>query len=144
MQPGRGSRPTRGSGPAKPGGTPSRRKAALSKIVRRLGMTLLLALFGFVQGEVRALAQASSELPGVDPALIEDLVVGSRILADLGVLDAFGHVSARDPRNPKHFLMSRSPAPALVTADDIMELNEDCNAVDARGRAVFLERFIHC
>jgi HCOMODA/2-hydroxy-3-carboxy-muconic semialdehyde decarboxylase len=39
--------------------------------------------------------------------------------------------------------MSRSVAPALVTADDIMEFDEDGNPVDARGRAIFLERFIH-
>jgi HCOMODA/2-hydroxy-3-carboxy-muconic semialdehyde decarboxylase len=39
--------------------------------------------------------------------------------------------------------MSRSLAPALVTADDIMEFDLDGDAVDARGRSVFLERFIH-
>jgi HCOMODA/2-hydroxy-3-carboxy-muconic semialdehyde decarboxylase len=39
--------------------------------------------------------------------------------------------------------MSRSLAPALVTANDIMEFDLDGNAVDARGRSVFLERFIH-
>ena len=31
----------------------------------------------------------------VDPALIEDLVAASRILAKHGVLDAWGHVSIR-------------------------------------------------
>jgi ribulose-5-phosphate 4-epimerase/fuculose-1-phosphate aldolase len=80
---------------------------------------------------------------GVDAALIQDIVLGSRILADFGVVDGFGHVSARHPTNPSHFLMSRSLAPALVTADDIMEYDLDGNAVDARGRTVFLERFIH-
>jgi ribulose-5-phosphate 4-epimerase/fuculose-1-phosphate aldolase len=85
----------------------------------------------------------SASLPGVDPALLEDIVVGSRILADFGVVDGFGHVSARHPTNPNHFLMSRSLAPALVTADDIMEFDLDGNPVDARGRTVFLERFIH-
>ncbi len=39
--------------------------------------------------------------------------------------------------------MSRSLAPALVTADDIMEFDRDGNAVDGRGRSLFLERFIH-
>jgi ribulose-5-phosphate 4-epimerase/fuculose-1-phosphate aldolase len=82
-------------------------------------------------------------VPGVDAAVIEDIVVGSRILADFGVVDGFGHVSARHPTNPNHFLMSRSLAPALVAADDIMEFDLDGNAVDARGRSVFLERFIH-
>ena len=86
---------------------------------------------------------AQGSLPGVPPDLLEDIVVGSRILADFGVVDGFGHVSARNPANPKHFLMSRSLAPALVTVDDIMEFDEDGNAVDAKGRSVFLERFIH-
>jgi HCOMODA/2-hydroxy-3-carboxy-muconic semialdehyde decarboxylase len=87
--------------------------------------------------------QAPSPLPGVPPGLIEDIVVGSRVLADFGVLDGFGHASARDPANPSHFLMSRSLAPALVSADDVMEFDPDGNPVDPRGRAVFLERFIH-
>ena len=84
-----------------------------------------------------------SPVPGADAALIEDIVTGSRVLADFGVLDGFGHVSARHPANPNRFLMSRSLAPALVTADDIMEFDLDGNAVDARGRSLFLERFIH-
>jgi ribulose-5-phosphate 4-epimerase/fuculose-1-phosphate aldolase len=94
------------------------------------------------------LSQASAQTPaaplaGVDAALLEDMVIGSRVLADFGVLDGFGHVSARHPTNPNHFLMARSLAPALITADDIMEFDLDGNAVDARGRSVFLERFIH-
>jgi HCOMODA/2-hydroxy-3-carboxy-muconic semialdehyde decarboxylase len=88
-------------------------------------------------------AKAQGALPGVPPDLLEDIVVGSRILAEFGVVDGLGHVSARNPANPKHFLMSRSLAPALVTADDIMEFDEDGNALDAGGRSVFLERFIH-
>jgi len=79
----------------------------------------------------------------VDPALIEDLVAGSRILADQGVLDAFGHISVRHPKDPNRFLMSRSLAPALGTANDIMEFDLDANPVDPQGRALFLERFIH-
>jgi ribulose-5-phosphate 4-epimerase/fuculose-1-phosphate aldolase len=106
-----------------------------------LRMLLVLALlFGF--GQTRA-QTPSAGVSGVDAALIEDIVIGSRVLADFGVLDGFGHVSARHPTNPNHFLMSRSLAPALVTADDIMEFDLEGNAVDARGRTVFLERFIH-
>ena len=79
----------------------------------------------------------------VDPALIEDLVIANHVLAGHGVLDAFGHVSIRHPGNADRFLMSRSLAPALVTAADLLEYDLDGNAVDARGRAGFLERFIH-
>jgi HCOMODA/2-hydroxy-3-carboxy-muconic semialdehyde decarboxylase len=39
--------------------------------------------------------------------------------------------------------MSRAIAPALVTADDIMEFDLDSNPVDQRGRGMFIERFIH-
>ena len=79
----------------------------------------------------------------VDSALIEDLVAASRILAQHGVLDAWGHVSARHPANPERYLLSCARAPALVGADDIMEFDLDSNPVDQRGRRMFLERFIH-
>jgi ribulose-5-phosphate 4-epimerase/fuculose-1-phosphate aldolase len=107
----------------------------------RFGAVVAIALLA---GRADTMAQApEAPLAGVDAALLEDMVVGSRILAELGVLDGFGHVSARHPTNPNHFLMSRSLAPALVTASDIMEFDLDGNAVDAHGRSVFLERFIH-
>jgi HCOMODA/2-hydroxy-3-carboxy-muconic semialdehyde decarboxylase len=107
--------------------------------VLRAGLRLCVLV---VLAGVSAHAQTSS-IPGVEAALLDDIVIGSRILADFGVLDGFGHVSARHPANPNHFLMSRSLAPALVTADDVMEFDLDGNAVDARGRSLFLERFIH-
>jgi len=105
-----------------------------ARITAAVAVALLLGLVD---------ARAQTPAAGVDAALLEDMVIGSRILADFGVLDGFGHVSARHPGNPSHFLMARSLAPALVTADDIMEFDLDGNAVDARGRTVFLERFIH-
>ncbi len=78
-----------------------------------------------------------------DPALIEDLVAANRILYDQGVVDGFGHVSARHDKDPNRYLLSRSMAPGLVTADDIMEYDLDSNAIDPRGRTSYLERFIH-
>jgi len=74
---------------------------------------------------------------------IDDLVIANHILANQNILDAWGHVSIRSARNPKHFYLSRSLAPALVKAEDIMEYDEDSKPVDARGRALYLERFIH-
>ena len=79
----------------------------------------------------------------VDAATLQDLAAASRILADQGVFDAAGHVSMRHPANPERFLMSRSLAPALVTADDIMEFTLDCEPCDARGRSAFIERYLH-
>ena len=76
-------------------------------------------------------------------AIIEDLVAANRILALQGVVDAFGHVSARHPQRHDRFLLSRSISPELVEADDIVEFSLDGTAVDSRGRKAYLERFIH-
>jgi ribulose-5-phosphate 4-epimerase/fuculose-1-phosphate aldolase len=79
----------------------------------------------------------------VDRVVLEDLAAASRILVDQGVFDAAGHVSMRHPGHPDRFLMSRSLAPELVTADDIMEFTLECEAMDPRGRNPFIERFLH-
>jgi ribulose-5-phosphate 4-epimerase/fuculose-1-phosphate aldolase len=79
----------------------------------------------------------------VDPRLIDDLVAANRILSDQGVVDGFGHVSARHTADATHFLLARSMAPGLVTADDIMEFDLDGDAIDPRGRTLYVERFIH-
>ena len=78
-----------------------------------------------------------------DPALVADLVTANHILYDQGVVDGFGHVSARHDKDPNRYLLARSMAPALVTADDIMEFDLDSAPVDQRGRSIYLERFIH-
>jgi ribulose-5-phosphate 4-epimerase/fuculose-1-phosphate aldolase len=75
--------------------------------------------------------------------LVEDLVAGSRILAMYEVLDAYGHISARSDRQPEHFIMSRSRAPALVTAADLMELGPDSEPAGKDARKGFIERYIH-
>ena len=79
----------------------------------------------------------------VDRTILEDLAAASRILADQGVFDAAGHVSMRHPGHSERFLMSRSLAPQMITADDIMEFDVDSNPVDARGRNAFIERYLH-
>lgn len=75
--------------------------------------------------------------------LINDLVVANRILTREGVVDGFGHISARHPERPDRFFISRSRSPELVTADDIMEFNLDCTPIDQRGRVMYGERPIH-
>jgi ribulose-5-phosphate 4-epimerase/fuculose-1-phosphate aldolase len=78
-----------------------------------------------------------------DLKLIEDLVAANRVLADQGVLDGYGHVSVRHNRDPNRYLMSRSLAPELVTAADVLEYDLDSNAVDPMGRSLYLERYMH-
>lgn len=84
-------------------------------------------------------AQSSSEMN----AVIEDLVAANRILYRQGVVDGFGHVSARHPARPDRFLMSAAKAPGRVTAEDIMEFDLEGKAIDARDRPTYSERFIH-
>jgi HCOMODA/2-hydroxy-3-carboxy-muconic semialdehyde decarboxylase len=75
--------------------------------------------------------------------LIEDLVIANHVLAAHGVVDGYGHVSARSERDPNRYFLSRSLAPALVTADDIMEFDLDSNPINSGNRTPYLETFIH-
>ena len=90
-----------------------------------------------------ALAQGGAARGVAPDGLVEDLVAGNRILAMEGVLDAMGHISVRHSARPERFLLARSMAPELVTTADILEYDLDGNAVDARDRTSYLERFIH-
>lgn len=76
-------------------------------------------------------------------SLFQDLVIAYRILAEHGVIDAYGHVSVRSPDNPQRFWMARLLAPELVTEADLIELDLDSQPVDAKGPKPVNERFIH-
>jgi len=78
-----------------------------------------------------------------DLALIDKLVLANRILYRQGVVDGFGHVSVRHDRSAGHFLLARNMAPGLVRREDIITFDLDGAALDAAGRRVYLERFIH-
>ncbi len=73
---------------------------------------------------------------------IAELVAANRILAREDVLDAFGHVSIRDPDNRARYLLARSRSPALVSREDIMTFELDGTPVDD-DRLPYNERFIH-
>jgi HCOMODA/2-hydroxy-3-carboxy-muconic semialdehyde decarboxylase len=76
-------------------------------------------------------------------AVIDDLVAGNRILYNEDIVDGYGHISARDPRDPNRFLLSRARAPGLVVATDIMEFGMDGEPVKDSGKPIYSERFIH-
>lgn len=78
-----------------------------------------------------------------DAALIGDLVAANHILAHFDVLDGWGHVSVRHDKRPDRFLIARSLAPALVGADDIMELDLEAMPVAPDAPTPYLEVFIH-
>ena len=90
-----------------------------------------------------AAAQLGPDYAGLDPQVAVDLVDANRILVDNGVLDSFGHVSVRDPRNPEQYLQSQAIAPRDVTLADIITFDLDSKPLNARGRPPYSERFIH-
>ncbi len=83
-----------------------------------------------------------SPLPSAQ--LLADLVDANRILAHQGIVDAFGHVSARHDGRPDRFLMARNLAPGLVTEADILDYEIDTGeAVRTDAPRLYLERWIH-
>jgi HCOMODA/2-hydroxy-3-carboxy-muconic semialdehyde decarboxylase len=76
-------------------------------------------------------------------ALRADLVTANHILYDQGVVDGYGHVSARHPGNPNHFLISHWLAPDMVTDADILELDFDCKPVGGEKARLYSEVFLH-
>jgi len=72
-----------------------------------------------------------------------DLVIANRVLARIGAVDAYGHVSVRHPTEPDRFLLSRSRSPRLVDRGDIMQFDLDGAVIGPDDRPPYLERFIH-
>jgi 3-hydroxy-2-methylpyridine-4,5-dicarboxylate 4-decarboxylase len=91
-------------------------------------------------------APCRAQSPASDPdeARIDDVITASHILTNEGVLDSFGHVSARSAKNPDHFFMPRAMPPALVSRADIVEVGLDCKPVAPGAPRLNGERYIHC
>ena len=86
----------------------------------------------------------SMNSPAPSAQLMADLVDANRILADQGIVDAFGHVSARHDAQPDRFLMARNLAPGQVSAADLLEYEVATGeAVQADPPRLYLERWIH-
>jgi HCOMODA/2-hydroxy-3-carboxy-muconic semialdehyde decarboxylase len=75
--------------------------------------------------------------------IVRDLVIANRVLANEGVVDAYGHVSVRHPDYPDRYLLACSKSPEWVEGGDIMEFSLDGTPIRADGRPLYLERFIH-
>jgi ribulose-5-phosphate 4-epimerase/fuculose-1-phosphate aldolase len=73
----------------------------------------------------------------------QELATANRVLANEGVLDAFGHISIRHPRDPGRYLISRYGAAELMTPSDILELTLDSKPVEPTGARLFSELVIH-
>ena len=59
------------------------------------------------------------------------------------MIDAYGHVSLRSPKNPGRYYLAKSIAPEKVRLEDMIEYDLDSNPLDADGRESVRERFIH-
>lgn len=96
-----------------------------------------------------AVSRALRAVSGVAPRgsrnapILDDLVTANRVLAREGIVDGYGHVSARSAEAPDRFFLSRALAPGLVTAADLIEYDLDGGALDAAGRDGYVERFLH-
>ncbi len=73
----------------------------------------------------------------------EQLARANRMIANEGVLDAFGHVTLRHPTDPGRYLMSYSRAPELVQAEDILEFTLNSKPIKPTDIRLYGERVIH-
>lgn len=82
-------------------------------------------------------------MSGAGAQVMNDLVLGSRILAHEGVLDAFGHLSVRHPDQADRFLISRSLSPELVQLADLQLFNLEGKRVGGNEGPSYVEVPIH-
>ncbi len=75
--------------------------------------------------------------------LLHELIVATRILANQKVLDAFGHVSVRHPRDSGRYFISRHQAPELAEVADLVELDLNSRPVQPTDFRLYSERVIH-
>lgn len=75
--------------------------------------------------------------------VFEALRLATQILAGEGVLDGFGHVSARNPRQGERYFMVRDNSSASKAAGDFVELDRESRPVLEDGPRPSMERFIH-
>jgi ribulose-5-phosphate 4-epimerase/fuculose-1-phosphate aldolase len=72
-----------------------------------------------------------------------ELALANRMMANEGIIDAFGHVSARHPDDPNRYLLSHSRSPELVEPGDLLEFNLDSEPVVPPTQRLYSERVIH-
>ena len=110
-------------------------------VARRAFVRTALGMFAVGPLAARALAQENAPL--ADRVEFRRLVSANRILAHEEVVDAFGHVSVRDPESPKRYVMARSRSPELVEYADLIRFEQDGRSLDPQKRTPYGERMIH-
>jgi ribulose-5-phosphate 4-epimerase/fuculose-1-phosphate aldolase len=92
---------------------------------------------------VREYGQPTKAAPADNASQIDELVLANHMLTLNGVLDAYGHVSVRSARDPKHFFLARHIPAGIVTRDDIIEYDFDSKRIGGNTDTGYTERFIH-
>jgi ribulose-5-phosphate 4-epimerase/fuculose-1-phosphate aldolase len=72
-----------------------------------------------------------------------EIAIANRVLANEGIIDAFGHISARNPNNPSRYFISRHRASELVEPSDILEMTLDSEPVMPTNLRLYSEMVIH-
>ena len=75
---------------------------------------------------------------------IDQVVWANRILANEAIFDFLGHISVRNPENPKTFFIARGIAPETVTKKDILEVDQEGKVLTKNPLGnPYSERIIH-
>jgi ribulose-5-phosphate 4-epimerase/fuculose-1-phosphate aldolase len=82
-------------------------------------------------------------MPDSSAHVREQISLANRLLANEGILDAFGHVSMRHPTDPNRFFISRHRAPKLVQPADVLEFTLDLKPVVPANVRLYGEMVIH-
>ena len=111
------------------------------RVPRREFVRTALGVLAVGPFPARALAQNVAVL--TERVEFRRLVAANRILAREEVVDAFGHVSVRDPENARRYVMARSRSPELVEFADLIRFEQDGRSLDPGNRTPYGERMIH-
>lgn len=111
------------------------------RVARREFVRTALGMLAVGPFVARGFAQDGARL--ADRIEFRRLIAANRILAREEVVDAFGHVSVRDPENPKRYVMARSRSPELVEYSDLIRFEQDGRSLDPENRTPYGERMIH-
>jgi ribulose-5-phosphate 4-epimerase/fuculose-1-phosphate aldolase len=82
-------------------------------------------------------------MPDAFAELRHELAVANRILANEGIIDAFGHISVRNPKDPNRYFISRHRASELVEPSDVLEMTLDSKPVVPTNVRLYSEMVIH-
>ncbi len=84
----------------------------------------------------------SARVPVIGDGEIADVVLANRILAQQGVLDGYGHVSARTLGDPGFYVIGDRTPPANIRAGNVFPWTLD-DSPAGHDHPTYTERFIH-